>query len=133
MIDPARLPADVSPRLGRHTWRSLEAFHGMIYFSPDAAARYQALGLTGRSGYFASRAAAMGPASAEAVIATFYNFNPELVRSALPAAWQVTSPESVRAARIAGADTTLRQVLGQAVDSPEMARAASPPGARRKR
>jgi hypothetical protein len=125
MIDAARLPADVSPRLARHTWRSLEAFHGMIYFSPDATARYKALGLTGRSGYFASRAAAIGPASAEVVIATFYNFNPELVRSALPAAWQVTSPESVCAARVAGADATLREVLGPAADSPEMARAAA--------
>jgi hypothetical protein len=98
----------------------------MIYFSADAAARYEALGLTGGAGYFASRSAAMGTPSAEVVIATFYNFNPALVRTALPAAWQVTSPEKVLEARLAGADATLREVLGPALlDSPEMARAAA--------
>jgi hypothetical protein len=116
----------VTPEIARRTWRSLEAFHGMIYFSADAAARYEALGLTGGAGYFASRSAAMGTPSAEVVIATFYNFNPALVRTALPAAWQVTSPEKVLEARLAGADATLREVLGPALlDSPEMARAAA--------
>jgi hypothetical protein len=116
----------VTPDIARRTWRSLEAFHGMIYFSTDAAARYEALGLPGPSGYFASRSAAMGTASAEIVIATFYNFNPALVRAALPSAWQVTSPEKVLDARLAGADATLREVIGSSVlESPEMARAAT--------
>ena len=115
----------VSPETARRTWRSLEAFHGMTYFSADAAARYEALGLPGRAGYFPSRSAAMGTASAEIVIATFYNFNPGLVRTVLPWAWQVTSPEKILEARLAGADATLREILGQeALDSPEMARAA---------
>jgi hypothetical protein len=115
----------VTPEIARRTWRSLEAFHGMIYFSADAAARYEALGLAGGSGYFASRAAAMGTPSAEVVIATFYNFNPALVREALPSAWQVTSPAAVLEARLAGADATLREILGtDVVESPEMERAA---------
>jgi hypothetical protein len=116
----------VTPDIARRTWRSLEAFHGMIYFSADAAARYEALGLPGPSGYFASRSAAMGTASAEIVIATFYNFNPALVRTALPSAWQITSPEKVLEARLAGADATLREILGaEVLGSPEMARAAA--------
>ena len=115
----------VSPETARRTWRSLEAFHGMIYFSADATARYEALGLPGRAGYFPSRSAAMGSASAEIVIATFYNFDPGLVRTVLPWAWQVTSPEKILEARLAGADATLREILGQeALDSPEIARAA---------
>src|SRR5580698_11298278 len=115
----------VTPEIARRTWRSLEAFHGMIYFSADAAARYEALGLTGGARYFVSRSAAMGTPSAEVVIATFYNFNPALVRTALPAAWQVTSPEKVLEARLAGADATLREILGaDVVESPEMERAA---------
>ncbi|WP_428834573.1 helix-turn-helix domain-containing protein [Nonomuraea maheshkhaliensis] len=36
--------------LERRTWRTLEPLHGMIYFSPDAHAAYQRLGLTGRDG-----------------------------------------------------------------------------------
>ena len=108
----------------RRTWRALEAFHGMIYFSPEAAASYEAAGLAGRSGYFASRAAAMGPVPAEVVIATFYNFNPALVRSCIPAAWDAASPGNVLAARHGAADATLRRVLGEAVGSAQMERAA---------
>ena len=113
-----------SNRSARRTWRALEAFHGMIYFSPEAAASYEAAGLAGRSGYFASRAAAMGPVPAEVVIATFYNFSPALVRSCIPAAWDAASPGKVLAARHSAADATLRRVLGDAVESSQMERAA---------
>ena len=44
----------------RKTWRTLEPLHGMVYFVPEAAEAYARLGITGRSGYFASRAAPMG-------------------------------------------------------------------------
>ena len=59
----------------------------MIYFVPEAAEAYARLGITGTAGYFASRAAPMGAVSADVVIATFFNFNPELVRRAIPDAW----------------------------------------------
>ncbi|MGW6502377.1 SCO6745 family protein [Nonomuraea angiospora] len=111
--------------LERRTWRTLEPLHGMIYFSPEASAAYESLGLSGRMGYFASRAAALGPVPAEAVIATFYNFNPDLVRQAIPAAWRIASPADILTARLESADATLRRVLGDAVDSPEMSRAAA--------
>ncbi len=82
----------------------------MIYFVPEALKRYAAVGLADpRHAYFASRAAAFGPASPEVVIATFYNFSPHLVRQALPAAWEVTSPEQLRAARLEAADAALRR------------------------
>ena len=72
----------MDPITARRTWRTVEPIHGMIYFSPEAAAGYEALGLTDRMGYFASRAAPMGTVPAEVVIATFFNFRPELVRDA---------------------------------------------------
>jgi hypothetical protein len=108
----------------RATWNTLEPFHGAVYFAPEAQARYAELGVQGRAGYFGSRAASLGPASAELVIATFYNFNPELVRSVVPAVWKTASPESLLAARLAAIDATLRRILGPAVQSPEMERAA---------
>jgi hypothetical protein len=58
------------------------------------------------------------------VIATFYNFNPGLVRRALPAAWEKATPAAVLAARMDAADAALRRGLGDAVDSPEVAEAA---------
>jgi hypothetical protein len=111
--------------VARKTWRTVEPLHGMIYFVPEAAAAYETLGITGRDGYFASRAAPMGAVSAEVVIATFFNFNPELVHAALPAAWAVASPESLVAARLVAVDGACRRLLGhEVVGSDEMARAA---------
>jgi hypothetical protein len=111
--------------LSHKTWRTLEPLHGMIYFAPEAAEEYEKLGITGRDGYFASRAAPMGGVSAEVVIATFFNFNPELVRAAVPAAWDCASPDQVVAARFRAVDRALQRLLGwEALRSPEMRRAS---------
>ncbi|MDP9850233.1 SCO6745 family protein [Streptosporangium lutulentum] len=96
-------------RLARQSWRRLEPVHGMIYFVPEATERYAALGLDFHTGYFASRGAALGPASAELVIATFYNFCPTLVRQALPGAWKIVTPEKMIEARLDAADAALRR------------------------
>ncbi len=109
----------------RKTWRALEAYHGMIYFSPEAAKAYEDLGLRGRAGYFASRSAAVGAVPANVVVAMFYNFNPALVHASLDGAWTVTDPATVIAARYESVDRTLRRILGDAVESPEMTRAAT--------
>jgi hypothetical protein len=111
--------------LAHKTWRTLEPLHGAIYFVAEAEEEYARLGITGRDGYFASRAAPMGAVGAEVVVATFYNFNPVLVHHALPGAWQVATPEAMVAARLRAVDRFLRRLLGDEVcDSPEMARAA---------
>jgi hypothetical protein len=95
----------------RTLWRSLEAVHAMIYFAPEADSRYTAAGLDRPGGYFASRAAALGPVSAEVVISTFYNFNPALVRARIPAAWEKVSPQEMLRLRREAADEALAKVL----------------------
>jgi hypothetical protein len=110
----------------RKTWRTLEPLHGMIYFVPEAGEAYAALGVVGRAGYFASRAAPMGAVGADVVISTFFNFNPELVRDAIPDAWRAAAPEALVDARFHAADAAFRRLLGNAVvASGEMRRAAS--------
>jgi hypothetical protein len=111
--------------VARRTWRFLEPYHGMIYFAPEAAVAYEKLGLTGRAGYFASRSAALGAVPAPVVVATFFNFNPALVRESITTAWSTTDPAAVLAARYAAADQALRGLLGEAITSPEMRRAAA--------
>jgi hypothetical protein len=97
----------------------------MIYFTPHRAECYAKTGITDqRMAYFASRAAAMGAVPAEPVIATFFNFNPELVRRAIPAAWQITTPAQVLAARLDAADRSLRQAWGTEVGGPAVREAA---------
>jgi hypothetical protein len=111
--------------LARKTWRTVEPLHGIVYFAPEAAAAYAELGIVDRDGYFASRAAPMGAVSAEVVIATFFNFNPELVHHALPAAWGITTPGELVAARFTAMDAVFRRLLGaEIVGSEEMQRAA---------
>jgi hypothetical protein len=105
-------------------WRTLEPYHGLVYFAPEATAEYEALGVLGFDGYFASRAAPMGPVPAEVVIATFFNFHPDVVRHALPAVWSTTTPEALLAARLRGIDAALRRSCGDLLDDPGVARAA---------
>lgn len=81
--------------------------HGFIYFAPEAAAEYEAVGLAPEQQYFASRAAPMGPVPAEVVIATFFNFNPQLVRAAIPAAWAAAEPAAIQAGRMRAASAVL--------------------------
>lgn len=110
----------------RKTWRSMEAVHGMIYFTPDAAPAYAAVGITSaRSGYFASRVAAMGAVPAEVVIATFYNFHPALVHRAMENVWSLSSPAAMLTARLNAVDSSLRRAFGaEVLESVELAEAA---------
>ena len=111
----------VSAETARKMWRSLEPIHGMIYFAPEAPAAYADLGITDlRTGYFASRSAPMGAVPAELVIATFFNFNPALVRRAIPGAWAIASPASILQARLDAVDGALARLLGS-VDLEEAA------------
>jgi hypothetical protein len=110
--------------LARKMWRTLEPYHGFIYFSPHATEAYRALGITGQDGYFASRAAAMGAVTGEVVVATFFNFNPAIVLRAFPAAWDAASPAAWSEARLGAADVSLREVLGDAVGSADIETAA---------
>jgi len=76
----------MDPQVAHKTSRSLEPYHGVIYFLPEATDAYAKLGVTGRDGYFASRSAPLGKVSAGVVIATFFNFNPSLIHHAIPSA-----------------------------------------------
>ncbi len=104
----------------------MEPIHGQIYFAPEAGEAYAALGLPGgQGGYFASRAAAMGPVPAEVVVATFFNFYPPFIGQTIPSAWSIASPEKIRTARMEAAAKSLRRALGEAADSAEVEEAAA--------
>jgi hypothetical protein len=117
--------SDVTPAMARRCFRKTEPIHAVIYFTPYREECYAQTGITHqRMAYFASRAAAMGAVPAETVIATFFNFNPDLVRRAIPAAWQITTPADLLAARVEAADRSLRQAWGEHVGSPAVREAA---------
>ncbi|HZI38532.1 MAG TPA: hypothetical protein VFF24_09520 [Acidimicrobiia bacterium] len=110
----------------RRMWPAFETYHAHIYFVPEAGEAYRRLGLKGGwMGYFASRAAALGPASAELVTAVFFNFHPAMVARALPDAWELAPPEDVVAARLETADVALRRLIPDHIGSPAEAEAAA--------
>ena len=108
----------------RKCWRTLEPYHGFVYFAPEAAEEYAAIDVHGRTGYFLSRSAAMGRVSTATVIATFYNFHPGLVAKAMEAVPDGLDVADVLDARYRAVDLVLRERLGDAIDSREMTRAA---------
>jgi hypothetical protein len=116
----------MEPVVARQMWRTLEPFHGLVYLVPEAEAEYTAVGLEpGRMGYFASRSAPMGAVTAEVVIATFYNFQPDLVRRVIPRAWSLASLDDILAARLRVVDGALRRIVGPAaLQSAEVEEAA---------
>ncbi len=92
----------------------VESIHAVVYFAPEPQAAYAELGLQGFwRGYFASRAAPLGPAGPELVTALFGGFAPEMVARAVPQVWSVATPQQVQAARLAGAAAALRRLLGE--------------------
>jgi len=110
----------------RKLWRTCEPYHGFVYFAPEAAEEYAGIGITGRTGYFASRSAAMGRCSTATVVATFSNFHPGLVAHAMGGWPDDVSPADVLAARHRAVDRVLRARLGdEVVASDAVARAAS--------
>jgi hypothetical protein len=67
----------------------------------------------------------MGAVSADVVVSTFFNFNPELVHEAIPRSWDLASPSDLVQARFGAVDASFRRLLGdEVVGSDEMRRAA---------
>ncbi|MEU9103223.1 hypothetical protein AB0D54_02445 [Streptomyces xanthophaeus] len=111
----------------RRCWHAaINPLHATIYFSPDIAAEFAALGVTHPVAVnLASRSAAMGAVGPGAVTAAFSNYRHDLIARHLPAVWETVSPEEALAARLRAADTTLRRLLGSEIlASPELAEAA---------
>ena len=108
--------------VARRMWMATEPLHAVVYFAPEAKAAFDLAGLKGFwMGYFAGRAAPMGPVPPEVVEATFFNFHPDMVRRAIPDAWGFASPARVLEARLEGAGAALERLtdgadLSAAVD-----------------
>ena len=106
--------ASTVPRMDRSVVHdvhmAINLAHRLVYFVPEAAEEYNNLGVKGQPSYFASRAAPMGAVPDQVVIATFYNFSPLAVTSAMPGVWEAAAPESWQAARFRVVDRALQRV-----------------------
>ncbi|MFF5208673.1 hypothetical protein [Streptosporangium sp. NPDC000396] len=111
----------------RVMWQLLEPLHAVTYFAPEVRAAADAVGMRGFwMGYFAMRAAPLGPVGPEVVTAAFHGFPSAQVSRALPDAWTFATPAAVLRARLDGAGAALRRLLTDAViDSAELRTAAT--------
>lgn len=103
----------------------LEPLHVVLYYAPQV---YEAFGEIGLKGmwrcYFAGRAAPLGAVPEPVVTAAFYHFKPSQVARVVPAVWDLAPPHEVLAARLAGVDAALRDLLGDVIDRADLAEAA---------
>ena len=107
---------DRQPTLARRFFDRLEPVHAVTYFAPESRAALDGLGFRGFwMGYFAARSAPLGVVPAEVVTAAFYNFAPQRVAKALPAAWDIASPADALRVRQESAVEALRR-YGVGVD-----------------
>ncbi|MFI9723436.1 hypothetical protein ACIHFE_27925 [Streptomyces sp. NPDC052396] len=96
----------------RALWQLFEPIHAVTYFAPEAKDAFEKAGLRGFwRGYFAGRAAPLGPVGPEPVTASFLSFAPGMVARALPSVWEITSPGQALEARRLGARATLARLL----------------------
>ncbi|WP_274911980.1 SCO6745 family protein [Streptomyces sp. WZ-12] len=95
----------------RSLWLATEPLHAVCYFDDDCRALGKDLGLKGFwMGYFATRIAPLGavaPALATSVLGVFA---PCMVARALPAAWNIVSPDRVLGERGTRAARALRAI-----------------------
>lgn len=97
----------------RKFWRTIEAIHTVVYFSPEARSAYRAIGLRGNwSGYFASRSAPLGAPGPEVVTSTFFGFAPAMVARAIPDAWDRADRDDILATRLGLAGRALQSTIG---------------------
>jgi hypothetical protein len=100
-------------RAARRMWTLFEPVHVISYFAAEAKDAFEQAGLRGFwRGYFAGRAAPLGPVGPAPVTAAFCSFAPSMVTRALPAVWELITPAGALAVREAGAVACLRRLLG---------------------
>ncbi|WP_406641511.1 SCO6745 family protein [Amycolatopsis sp. WGS_07] len=103
----------MKPNPARSLWTAFEPLHAVVYFAPEPAAAAKEVGLRGWwMGYFAGRAAPLGPIGPEPVTSMFFGFAPRMVARALPDAWAFASAEDVLRTRVEATEAALTRLLG---------------------
>src|SRR3954452_13357540 len=95
--------------LARRMWSLFEPVHVVTYFTPEARAAFEAVGLRGFwRGYFGGRLAPLGAVEASVATAVLFGFAPAMVARGVPDVWSRTAPATVLDARLAGVEPVLR-------------------------
>jgi hypothetical protein len=100
--------------LARRLWTLIEPIHIVTYFSVEPLSTLANAGYKGFwMGYFAGRAAPLGPVGADLVFSTFYNFSFQHVSRAIPDAWSFAPPSAALEARQRGSVEALQRAFAE--------------------
>jgi hypothetical protein len=112
--------------LARALWHVTEPYHAITYFATEAQAAFERVGLRGFwRGYFAGRAAPLGPVGPGVVTACFFGFHRDFVARALPSIWSMAAPATALEARLAGVDAAVHRIFGEELPSGNPSKAAA--------
>lgn len=112
-------PTTQAASTARRMWTLFEPVHVVSYFGAAAKDAFEQAGLRGFwRGYFAGRAAPIGPVGPAPVVAAFFSFAPGMVSRALPAIWDLITPAEALAVRQSGAAAALSDLLGLSAGEP---------------
>ncbi len=103
--------ATVGAQSTQRVERSMAPLWTVSVHAPEVADEFEQLGLEPGKRYFAARAAPLGAASLELVVATFFNFSPRAVSRAIPSAWDTATPTQILTAQRSGMDRALRRAF----------------------
>jgi hypothetical protein len=104
--------------------RLVGVIHNISYYAPEMKA-FSDVGLPEYwRAYIAYRSAPLGVVPAGVVAATFYNFAPRVVASAIPSAWEGVSPAEAIELRDRCVERALVRAWGDEIASAELAEAA---------
>lgn len=115
--------APVQPPLQRRLWSRYEAIHSVCYFHPEFGAVLDRAGFHGGwNGYFAGRAAPLGPVTAPTVTALFFGFSPTMVERAVPKVWGRLEPSAIIDARFEAAESVIGGIASDVLADDELVR-----------
>jgi len=104
----------------RRLWHCLEHLNAVTYFAEECREANRTAGLRGFwMGYFASRAAPLGPVGPGVVHALFFNFAPSMIQRSIPDAWRFAEPVTILELRQRSAASALRRIIPDVADVAE--------------
>ncbi len=116
----------MQPQIARTMFQVYEPIALVGFGAPELQTVCNQLGLgEHRMSYYAIRAAALGPVSADVVSSLFYHHTVEMVAPAIPIAWNIASPERIVEARFEAVGGALRRLLSERIQSAEVAEAVA--------
>lgn len=108
----------------RLAYETLEPLHVLAYFSPRLGDAHRDVGISLPAFYVGGRGGPLGDCAASVVASSFYNFAPQMIAESWAQA-RSAGLEKVAARRDQVLDDTLREILGDRLDGPEVGELAA--------